>query len=87
MVGRIKGAWGVRGDLRVDVLSDSPSRFSTGSTLTLGGRVATVERSRRVGGGLVVKFDIVAGRSEAESMRGQVLTPRLCTQSSGSPPS
>ena len=73
-MGRIKGVWGVRGDLRVDVLSDSPNRFSTGSTLTVAGRVATVERSRPVRGGLVVKFDIVADRSEAESMRGQVLT-------------
>ncbi|MFB3092247.1 MAG: ribosome maturation factor RimM, partial [Dehalococcoidia bacterium] len=74
VVGRITGAWGVRGDLRVDVLSDSPTRFSTGSTLRLGGRVATVERSHRARGGLVVKFDIVSDRSEAESMRGQVLT-------------
>ncbi len=74
VVGRVRGAWGVRGDLNVDVLSDSPSRFSTGSTLTLAGHVATVERSRHVRGGLVVKFDIVADRSEAESMRGQVVT-------------
>ena len=74
MVGRIRGAWGVRGDLNVEILSDSPSRFSTGSTLTLRGHLATVERSRSVKGGLVVKFDIVADRSEAESMRGQVLT-------------
>ena len=74
VVGRVKGAWGVQGDVKVDVLTDSSDRFSPGSTLALAGRPTTVEQSRKIKGGLAVKFDVVGNRSEAETLRGQVLT-------------
>ena len=74
VVGRVKGAWGVRGGLKIDVLSDASDRFSPGSTLTLTGRRTTVEESHKIKGGLAVKFDVVADRSQADAMRGQMLT-------------
>ena len=74
VVGRVKGAWGVRGDLKVDVLTDDSDRFSPGSTLTLTGRPTTVEQSRKIKGGLAVKLDDVDSRSKAETLRGQVFT-------------
>ena len=74
IVGRVKGAWGVRGDLKVDALIDQADRFSVGSILALAGRPATVEQSRKIKGGLAIKLDIVASRSDAEAARGQVFT-------------
>ena len=74
IVGRVKGAWGVHGDLKVDALTDYADRFSAGSTLALAGRPATVEQSRRIKGGLAVKFDVVDSRSAAEAVCGQVIT-------------
>ena len=64
----------MQGDVKVDVLSDSSDRFSPGSSLTLAGRPATVEQSRKIKGGLAVKFDLVTDRSKAGTLRGQMLT-------------
>ena len=74
IVGRVKGSWGVRGDLKVDVLTDYSDRFSPGNTLALAGRPTTVEQSRKIKGGLVVKLEFVDSRSRAETLRGQVFT-------------
>ena len=74
IVGLIRGPSGLRGDVRVEVLTDSPERFSAGSVLHLEGEPATVLSSRHVRGGLVVKLDVVADRDRAESLRGRPLT-------------
>ena len=74
VVGRVRGAWGLRGDLKVEVLSDFPTRFSPGRVLLLEGQPARVERSRSIKGGLLVKLDLVNDRTKAESLRGRLLT-------------
>ena len=77
VVGRVTGCWGLRGDLKVESHTDFSRRFSPGSVLYLGGRVSRVERSREYRGGLLVKFDLVNDRSQAESLRGTFLTVPL----------
>lgn len=74
IVGRIKGAWGLRGDLKVEVLTDVATRFAPGSVLYLESRCVRVQQVRDGKGGLVVKLDAVNHRSLAESLRGQLLT-------------
>ena len=74
VVGRIVGAWGLRGDLKVEVHTDFPERFSKGSVLRLGDRTAKVERSRRTGDRMLVKFDLADDRTAAEALRGRLLT-------------
>ena len=74
VVGRIKGPRGLRGELRVELLTDVETRFSPGSVLYLDGRPTRVERSRSVKGGLVVKLDTVNDRTAAESLRQIYLT-------------
>ena len=74
IVGRIVGAWGLRGDLEVEVHTDFPARFSKGSVLRLGDRTAKVERSRRTGDRMLVKFDLAADRTAAEALHGRLLT-------------
>ena len=35
IVGRIRSAWGLRGDVGVEVLSDAPERFAVGASCGL----------------------------------------------------
>lgn len=74
MVGIIKGAWGIQGDLRVESLTDNPDRFAANSRLYLEGRAVRVRRSREVKRGIVVKLDSVHDRTTAERLRGKSLT-------------
>ena len=73
-VGRIKGSWGLRGDLVIESLTDFPDRFSPGSVLNLDGRPARVESSRATRRGFVVKLDLVSDRTEADSHLGKLVT-------------
>ena len=74
IVGRIRSAWGLRGDVSVEVLSDAPHRFAPGSVLRLKGESARVEHSRKGKRGLLVKLDTVNDRTQAEALRGEDLT-------------
>ena len=73
-VGQIAGAFGVRGDLKVDSLTDFPERFDPGSTLLLNGSPVTITASRAAGGDrYVVRLDAVQDRPQAEALRGVTL--------------
>ncbi len=74
MVGIIKGAWGIQGDLRVESLTDNPDRFAANSQLYLEGRAVRVRRSREVKRGIVLTLDSVHDRTTAERLRGKSLT-------------
>ena len=68
------GTWGLRGDLKVEVLTEFTERFSPGSTLYLDGQPVRVERSRSSKGGILVKLDVVNDRTEADLLRGRFVT-------------
>ncbi|MBI4259334.1 MAG: 16S rRNA processing protein RimM [Actinobacteria bacterium] len=73
-VGRITRAHGVRGEVKVLVLSEVEDRFSEGSRLALeDGRTLTVEGVRRTGVGALVRFAEVPDRTAAESLGGAYL--------------
>ncbi|WP_026875498.1 ribosome maturation factor RimM [Jiangella gansuensis] len=76
-VGRIGRAHGVRGEVTVEVRTDSPDeRFADGAVLTTEPAAAgplTVVASRWHSGRLLVRFDAVTDRTAAERMRGTVL--------------
>ena len=74
IVGKVLGAWGTRGDLKVETFTDSPQRFAPGSTLFLDGGAVRVLRARSHKGGVVVGLDLVNNRTHAESLRGAILT-------------
>ena len=73
-MGRIKGAWGIHGDVKIDLLSDAPDRFEPGNIVHVQNESTRVQRSRRVRGGMVVKLDIVNDRNQAELLRGREIT-------------
>ena len=74
IVGRIRSAWGLKGDVSVEVLSDAPKRFAAGSVLRLMGKPTCVERSRKYKRGLLLKLDAADDRTQADALRGEDLT-------------
>lgn len=74
IVGKVTGAWGLDGYLKVETLTDLPERFSPGSRLLLAGKVVKVVQALRVKAGLRVRLDSVNDRTHAESLRGAFLT-------------
>ncbi|MBL7497027.1 ribosome maturation factor RimM [Frankia sp. CNm7] len=77
VVGRIGKAHGVRGDVTVDVRTDVPERrFASGERLARsgGGPELVVADARWHSGRLLVRFEGIADRNAAESLRGVVLT-------------
>ncbi len=73
-VGRVSSAHGVKGEVSVHKLTEVEDRFAKGSVLQLeDGRRLTVEATRPHQRSLLVKFEQVADRTDAEALRGQVL--------------
>lgn len=73
-VGRITKAHGIRGEVAVMTLTEVGSRFERGSVLRLeDGRTLTVSGSRPHGNRLLVRFEEIGDRTDAETFRGQVL--------------
>jgi 16S rRNA processing protein RimM len=70
-VGLVRGVQGLRGVVRVEVLSDDPSRFDAGSVLYEEGSSAplTVRQSHADGPGLLVTFEEVTDRNGADALR------------------
>lgn len=79
VVGHVAKAHGIRGELSVDVRTDSPEeRFSLGAELTarlpeLGDRTVTIAAARQHSGRLLVRFEEVPDRTAAEQLRGALL--------------
>jgi 16S rRNA processing protein RimM len=84
VVGLVRGAQGLRGVLRVEVLTDDERRFEPGSILHLEGSAAplTVTSARAHGPGLLVSFAEVTDRNTASDMLNHYLEG---DQSAGDP--
>jgi 16S rRNA processing protein RimM len=72
-VGRIVKAHGIRGEVAVDVLSDVPGRLDAGLEVVVGGRPTTIATSRPHQGRLLLRFEGVVDRTQAELLRGRVI--------------
>lgn len=73
-VGRVRGLHGLRGAVRVEILTDRPAeRFAPGARLLVGGRTLTVAEAVPDGPGLRVRFAEVGDRTAAESLRDRDL--------------
>ncbi|WP_346055896.1 ribosome maturation factor RimM [Amycolatopsis dongchuanensis] len=79
VVGRVAKSHGVRGELAVDVRTDSPEeRFAAGAVLTArhrDGRTRelTIAAARPHSGRLLVTFEQIRSREEADAVRGVLL--------------
>jgi len=46
VVGRVVAPWGVKGEMKVEVITDFPDRFSPEEEVYIGGSPVTIERSQ-----------------------------------------
>jgi len=74
-VGLVRGVHGLRGLVRVEILSDNASRFNAGSMLYPEGsdRPLTVVSAHRDGPGLLVQFREINDRPTADTLREKYL--------------
>jgi 16S rRNA processing protein RimM len=79
-IGRIIAPHGIRGEVKVEVLTDFPERFKPGAHVFLGAgtedpeaRPARIAAARPHKGGFLVKLDSVPDRNAAELMRNRYL--------------
>lgn len=74
VVGRVARAHGIRGELAVEVRTDEPDRrLAPGTILRCEGRDLRVAASRRHQGKLLLRFDGIDDRTEAERWHGRLL--------------
>lgn len=75
MVGLVRGLHGLKGAVRLETLSDDPARFERGSRLHPEGsdEPLTVAWSQEDGPGILVRFDQITTRSQAEALRDRYL--------------
>jgi len=74
IVGRILAPWGIRGEVKVEVLTDFPERFAPQKVVYLNARPLEIESCRPHKQHLVVKLDTIDSVEDAERLRGQDLT-------------
>jgi 16S rRNA processing protein RimM len=72
-VGRVAAPWGVRGDLKVQPLTDFPERFRPGATLWARDRRHEVRGSRWSRGFVYLGLSGIDNRDAAEQLRGVLL--------------
>jgi 16S rRNA processing protein RimM len=72
-IGRVLGAWGIRGDIKVEPLADL-DRFQRGLAVTIDGTQHTVERVNAAGRQLRLKLSGLDYRDAAAALRGAFLT-------------
>jgi len=76
-IGRVRSAHGIKGALRVELLTDFPDRFAPGRELDVAGRRMTVARSAEQPDGLLVTFEGIDDRTAAEQLIGAYCTVPL----------
>lgn len=71
VVGLVRGVHGLRGAVRIEVLSDNPDRFAAGSVLHRENddRPLTILSAHRDGPGMLVRFGEVTSREAADGLR------------------
>ncbi len=71
-VGRVLGAWGIKGDFKIEPLGPD-NLFRKGSEVQLSGEPHAIERSRRTGRLVYLKLAGIDDRDIAAAFRGQYL--------------
>jgi 16S rRNA processing protein RimM len=72
-VGRINGAWGLRGHVKVTSLTTNPRRFQPGSVLLIDGEPREILDVATPKGYPCVQFEGCTSRSAADSLRGTLI--------------
>jgi 16S rRNA processing protein RimM len=74
VIGYILGPWGMKGEMKVHVVTDFPDRISPGRPVYLDNHPLEIETCRAHRQHLVVKLVGIDTRTDAEKLRGSELT-------------
>jgi len=74
IVGYILAPWGIRGEVKVEVVTDFPERFAPRKIVYLNARPLEIESCHPHKQHLVVKLATIDSVEDAEKLRGQDLT-------------
>jgi len=72
-IGRILSPWDFQGQLKVEVITDFPERFSPASTVYINQRPMTIEDVEWHNGKPIIKLDTIDSEKDAEKLRGQLV--------------
>ena len=73
VVGRVAAPWGTRGEIKVEVMTDFPDRFSPQEEVHIDGRPITIERSRWHRGRVILKLATIDSVEAAQGLGGRFL--------------
>jgi 16S rRNA processing protein RimM len=70
-IGRILAPWGIKGKLKVEVVTDFPQRFTPGSKIYINQQPMTVDSTGWHKGKAIIKLNTIDSIEEAQRFRGQ----------------
>lgn len=73
VIGRVVAPWGLKGEVKVEVMTDFPDRFSPWEEVHIDGRLMTIESSRWHKGRAILKLVEVDSVEAAQRLRGRFL--------------
>ena len=72
-IGRILTPWGIKGKLKVEVITDFPQRFAPGAKIYVNQQPMTVDSVGWHKGRAILKLSTIDSIKEAEKLRGQLI--------------
>lgn len=73
IVGRVGSTWGLSGWVKVQILSDSPNRFTVNSRFFTDDRILVIEDLKTLDKSIVIKFHDISDPEDAKALRDQYL--------------
>lgn len=73
IVGYVRGQWGLKGEISVEVMTDFPDRFKPRKTLFIDGCPLSIERSRPDKSDFILKLSGIDDIDQAGKLRGKAL--------------
>ena len=71
IIGQILAPWGVKGKLKVEVVTDFPERFTPQSRIYVNRQPMTIDSTEWRKGKVIIKLNTVDSIEEAQKLRGQ----------------
>ena len=71
VIGRIHAPWGVKGKLKVEVITDFPERFISGSKVYINHQPMTIDSTEWHKGEAIIKLNAIDSVKDAQKLQGK----------------
>jgi len=72
-IGQVLAPWGIKGKVRVEVVTDFPQRFAPSSQIYINRKPMTIASTQWHKGKAIVKLDTIDSIEQAEKLQGQTI--------------